>query len=457
MIKLPTNNQRGHILIALTVTIPALALIVASYLALSLSGLRAAKHDQSQTHAQLSADAGIDYALAQLEVDEDWTGTVNPLELNNDGNSRATYDIDITTPDADNKTITVTAKGYTPISNVNPNSTVKIEVNLRPVRSGTYSVVSGQGGLFMSNSAKITGGDVFINGEVDMKNTAQIGLSTKSVNVYVANQTCPIPATSTYPRLCNAGENDNPITFNNSAHIYGNVQANHQSSGANMSDPGLTASSGVVPEPLPSHDRNAQKAAVATTITGSSASCSGSQTRTWTANTKITGDVTVANSCTVTIEGDVWITGNLEVKNSGRLKIADSVGGTQPDIMVDGSGGAAYKNSAKIVSNASSTGAQTISYWSAASCSPDCADVTGLDLYNSRNTITVSVDNSAEGAQSIFYARWSRVLIKNDGQIGAVVGQTVELKNSAAITFGTSVGGGGTTTWVIDGYRRVFD
>jgi hypothetical protein len=50
------------------------------------------------------------------------------------------------------------------------------------------------------------------------------------------------------------------------------------------------------------------------------------------------------------------------------------------------------------------------------------------------------------------------VNVANTGSIGALVGQTVQLQNSGTISFGTSVvTGGGTTAWIIDGYRRVFD
>jgi len=222
-----------------------------------------------------------------------------------------------------------------------------------------------------------------------------------------------------------------------------------------MSDPGLTASSGVGAQLLPPHDRDAQKNAVATTITGAAAGCGNNQTRTWAANTKITGDVTVSNNCVVTVLGDVWITGELEIKNTAQMKVDNSLGTTRPTIMVDDSDGAEFSNSTKLVSNSSGTGFQIISYYSRASCSPNCANVTGIDLYNSRNDITIKLDNSAEGPNTVFYAKWTRVQIANSGQIGALVGQTVELKNSSTITFGTSIGTG-STYWIIDGYRRSF-
>ena len=446
----------GQVLISLLVVLPSLILIVAAYLSLSANSFSLSRQDQLHSHAQLAADAGADYAVEQIKADANWNSTSGETELHNDGSIKVTYSATSVDNSPSSKTVTIIGRSYWPADSVNPSSSVTIKVDLRPSESGNYSVVSGQGGLIMSNSSKITGGDVLINGEITLSNSSQIGLSNESANIDVANQICPIPADATYPRLCNAGENDNPISISNSAKIYGTVKANHQSNGSGMSNPGLTASSGVTPQALPAYDRDAHKAAVATTITGSAASCSGSQSKTWAANTKVTGNVTMSNGCQVTIEGNIWITGNLSVSNSSKIKVADSLGGTQPVIMVDGSTGVSLSNGSKIVSNASSIGAKLITYWSSASCSPDCTDVIGTDLNTSRDIRTIHLSNSSEGAQSVFYARWTKLHLSNGGQVGAVVGQTIYMTNSSTVTFGTSTGGGGSTTWVPSGYRRSF-
>jgi hypothetical protein len=208
---------------------------------------------------------------------------------------------------------------------------------------------------------------------------------------------------------------------------------------------------------LPAHDRDAQVAAVASTQSASAASCS-SGTKTWPANLKINGNVDVSNSCRVTVEGDVWITGTLNVSNSAQIIVSNSLS-NPPAIMIDGSGGLSISNNALLKSNSNVTpvGFRMITYWSTASCSPNCPNVTGMDLYNSRNSTTISINNSAAGPQTEFYARWSRVSVSNGGNVGALVGQTVELSNSGTITFGTSVTGvGGVSAWIVDSYKRTF-
>jgi hypothetical protein len=152
--------------------------------------------------------------------------------------------------------------------------------------------------------------------------------------------------------------------------------------------------------------------------------------------------------------GDAWITGSLYMANSGQIIISDSLGTTRPNIMIDGLLGV-FRNGSAIISNSSNTGAQIINYWSVSSCSPDCVDVTGLNLFLSRIVITLALDNTGGAENSIFYSRWSRVLVSNTGAIGALVGQTVQLANSGTITFGTTVSPGtGNAYWVISQYQR---
>lgn len=453
------THQHGSILLSLVIVMPFLALIIGSYISLTASNYRLARGDLLRTHAQLATDAGIDIAMSEIALDENWLGSdtdsdgdPDQVDLHNADNIRTSYEISVATI-GDDKEITAIGRSFSPATNTTPQSTVTIKVDLRPITSGNFSIVTGVGGLYMSNSAKILGGDVHVNGEIVMSNTSQIGLSTSPVALSVAHQTCPNPVDSSYPQICGGGSGE-PITLNHQAHIYGDVRANNQTTTAGITDPGLTASSGVAALPLPTHDRDAQKAAVASEITASTANCS-SGTQTWTANLKITGNVVISGSCQVTVEGNVWITGTLTVRNSARLIVSDALGTTLPDIMIDGSS-AQFQNSSLLQSNADNTGFQIITYRSSPSCSPDCATVTGQDLYNSRNLTTISLSQSSSAPNTIFYAKWTRVTVGNTGQIGALVGQTVELTNSGTITFGTTVSGGGTTYWVIDGYRRVF-
>lgn len=455
------SQQSGFLLVSLLIVTFFIVITGVVTSQVALNNLRAATVEHSRLNAQLAADAALDFSVYTINQDHDWEGTLSetPSEVTifEDADTKVTYESEVI-DDADPyvKYIEVTGRTYSPKTSPDPRVERKYEIKLRGVGGGSFSVVTGVGGLVMSNNAKIVGGNVFVNGEISMSNSAQIGLTTDPVDVKAAHANCPSPANGTYPRLCASGEDGQPISISGSAHIYGEVMANNQTSGSGMTDPGLVAGSVAVGN-LPSHDRDAQKSAVANNQTGAAAGCS-SGTKTWPANLKITGNVTISNTCKVTVQGDVWITGRLNLSNSAELIVDNSLI-NPPVLMIDASGGLGMSNSSILRSNNQATpvGFRVITYWSQASCQPDCADVTGTDLYNSRNTTTISLSNSASGPNTEFYARWSRVSINNSGNLGALVGQTVQLTNSATVTFGTTVTSvGGISAWVIDSYKRTF-
>ncbi len=441
-------GEKGMLLLVLLIVMPFLILIAVYYMHLSLTSFQVARFDQLHTEAQLTADAGADYGAEQLAQNSSWAGTSGEVQLHSDSSLKTTYSITVINNSSDSKTMAITGRTYWPANKTPAARSVTIYVDLIPITSGTYSVVSGEGGLSMKNNAKIAGGDVLVNGTITMINNAQIGLSSNPVNVKVSDQACPQPADATYPRVCNSGEGAQPISIGNNAHIYGTVQATNQTSGTGMTNPGLTSGS-PAPQALPTYDRAAQKAAVTTTVTGP-ISCS-SGTLIWATNTKITGNVTVTGSCKVTVNGNVWVTGNLTLSNGGQLIVANGLGATVPNIMVDGASGATFSNNSSLVANASGTGFEVLTYWNS-SGNPD-ATVTGTALANSRAVTTILLQNNATAVNTIFYAYWSQVSMSNNGRIGALIGQTISLTNNGTITFGSSVNTG-STTWVVQGYRR---
>lgn len=458
-----TQQAQGFIVITILIMTIAITAIATATMVLITSNYQVAQGETHRLQAQLAADAAADYGVQQLNVTPDWTGTSSEVLLFEDASIKTTYTVSVTNDISDSmkKTMTVIGKAYAPKTNPTPRSERKYEIQLRGVGGGNYSIVTGVGGLNMYNNSKIVGGNVFVNGTISLSNSATIGLSTSPVNVQVAHQDCPVPPDSTYPKVCASGENGEPISINNLATIYGEVKATNQTNGNRMYNPGLTANSTVAPLALPVHDRDAQAAATtaANTISGSSAGCI-SGTRTWPANLKITGDVTVTNGCKVTVEGDVWITGELNVSNSGSLIVKSGLS-EPPEIMVDGAGGAEFTNSAQLISAAGTPpiGFRIITYWSKSACTtqvPTC-NLTGAALADSQTTTTIKLSNNATAPNTELYAKWTQLDLSNSGNVGALVAQTVKLTNSATVTFGTSVSNLNTpSAWVIDSYRRIY-
>jgi hypothetical protein len=458
-------SQKGFILPVLLITGVAIVLMITAISTSSVTNNNVASHGNYAVNAQLAADAGLDDALNKINTVSNWTGTSGQVALLNDAttNVKTTYEVSVADTDSTHKTLTVTARTFSPTTAATPKVTRKYDMDIQAVTSGTgpSSVSSGVGGLILNSNAKISGGDVVVNGKITMDNNSQIGLSTNAVNVRVAHQSCPLPANSTYPQVCGSG-NGQPITMGNTAKIYANVQATNQTTGTNMLNPGLIAGSHFDPVSLPSFDRTSFKNAVNASgqnLTGAQAStCSGGLVN-WPANVKITGNVTTPNNCTVKINGNVWISGSLVLSNNAKLAVQNSLGATVPDIVVDGSGGVTVSNNGTVTPNSSGTGVELLTFWSAASCSPDCSSVTGTDLYNSQNTQTIDLSNNGSAPASILYAYWSKVSVSNNGAIGAVAGQTVQLSNNAVINFTSSVPGSDNRviTWVKRGYMRVYN
>lgn len=312
----------------------------------------------------------------------------------------------------------------------------------------------------MNNSSTIANGDVYVNGYITMNNSSRIGTVLTPAKVWVAHNNCPAGGGSTYPEPCDSSSGVEPVQISNPASIFGEVRANNQVFGSpssnRMFSPGLVSNSGVSPIPLPTdHDRDAQKAAVTTTLSGAAASCSAKDTRTFEANTKIEGDLLIRNNCKVFVKGDLWITGDLTLRNSSNMQVEDLIT-SNPTVMVDGGNGIQVQQNSLISANPLGEVFEFITYYSTATCSPDCADVTGNDLYNTRNVVTIELTNASLAAGSSFYARWSKIVLHNGGTIGAVIGQTVELNNSGSIVFGANLSSG-STLWDIKTYQQVFD
>ena len=459
-------KKNGFILAILIITVLFVTLTVTYVTSLSLTTYNLATFDIYRANAQMTADAALDTALTTINTSgiTSYTSTYTAeTTLMTNGPQTTTYQIAVNdTAVSTKKVIAVIAR--TKI-NGNTKATRRYELDIQAVTSGNgpASVVSGVGGLVLNNNSRISGGDVIVNGTVLVSNNAQIGLSTNPVNLRVAHQSCPSPVTSAYPQVCTAGQ---PITANGP--IYGDVKAQNQSTGTNMSLPGLTSST-FAPIAVPGYDRASHKATVAITYAPNASQLGCGQT--WPANVKITGNVSLSNNCTITVSGNVWITGNLTFGNNAEFKVADSLGATRPVFMIDGSTGVTFGNNSVVTPNSSSTGIEFVTMWWNTNTATngnfncggiadllDCTSVTGLALSTSQSTTTIDFSNNSTAAGSILRTLWSRVNIANNGAIGAVEGQTIQLGNNAIINFTSSIPGSSNLViiWTKRGYMRVY-
>lgn len=479
-----TSNQNGFVMATLLSVIVIITVLITAVITRGVANHQSAVFQNSRMNSQFASDAGLDVGIYQLNQDANYTGTSGEIELLNSGDVKTTYEVEVADGATDEKKIiTSTGRTYSPVSSTSPKATRVFQVEVEAVTSGTGpgSVVSGVGGLILNNNAKITGGDVIVNGTVTVNNNAQIGLSTNPINLRVAHQSCPSPVNATYPQVCTTGQ---PIT--NNGLIYANVQAQNQTNSSGMSMPGLIIvppdlTSKFDPVAVPGYDRAGHKALLQLPSTdpnlagyapnNAAVSCGNNQSKTWSANIKITGNISLGNNCTVTITGNVWITGNLSFGNNSTIQISNSLGTTRPVIMIDGASGIVTGNNSRILPNNVSTGAEVVTTWWNTNTATngnfncggiadllDCTSVTGLALSTSQATTTISLSNNANASGTIFRTLWSRAVISNNSSLGAVAGQTIQLGNNAVINFTATIAGSDnlTTTWVKRGYLRVF-
>lgn len=458
------HRKDGFVLATIMVTVLFVMTIMIVVVQYAANNYVLSAQQAYRVNAQLAADAGIDIGINELNIDPNWTGSGGEITLLDTDKMRTTYESNLLGGASDNeKVLSVTARVYSPSTAIEPDVVRRYELDLMAVTNSTFgpsSVVSGVGGLVLDNNAKVTGGDVVVNGTIEMGNNSQIGTQSNPVNVRAAHYVCPDPPDATYPQICTSGE---PIEIGNNARIYGEVHANNQTTGAHMSNPGLIVGQSVTPTDIPEYDRASQVAAVAVTknANDSDIRCTNGQTKNWPANVKIVGDVILGNNCKININGNVWITGSFDTGNNGELRVQDSVGTTPPVIMVDGADGFELGNNGEIEPNSSNTGVELRTFWTHASsgCGPDCSGLTGPGLANSQDVVTIDLSNNGNAPFSVFIAQWSRAKVANNGALGAIAGQSIQLGNNAVINFTATVPGSDnlTTTWVKRGYIRVYD
>lgn len=466
---LKIRSQKGYMLVGVLVIGLTLTVIGVSLMSYTSSTYGLAVRSTFAANAALVAEAGIERSLHELNADNTFTGYSTEQEFFNDTTQgRGVYTTLVEdTPDTNAKTITATGKVYRYGSTTNPVQTRKVRVTVVGTASPGYSVHTGPGGLILSGSANITNSDVYVNGYISMNGAAKIGTSAQPSNVHVANYRCPMGASpgATFPSQCSGtGSSANPISLQHSTYIYGTVCATGQTSTGpnNNIQPGsggaglqVGCTAPVVSQPT--YDRAAQIAAVTTTGAGNSNTyvCnSWPFDRTWPANLRLNGNVTINGSCNIVVNGDVYITGNLSIGGAATITVANSVGATRPNIIVDGT--ISLGGSARILANNQGTGARFISFRSSASCNPSCTDVTGNDLYTSMNTTTVTVGGAVNLPGMIFQAYWGRIILTGSGNLGSAIGQTVDMSGAGTVLFGTALSSG-TTSWSVTGYQRLFD
>lgn len=478
VLSLVHNTSGGFVLPLTLIVFIVMSVVGLSIASLSFSRLSLTTRNVYVANSLLAAESGVDFSLRELNNTATFAGYSVEQELfSNDTQGRGTYETRIDPgASADEKILTSIGRVYVPTSASTPKVTRTIEVVLGRTPGGAapiYAIHSGRGGFIMNNDSTVRG-PTYVNGRVILNDYSTIGTSSDPEDVWVVGEPCASPNTGSNTQAsCSRTE---PVTIlDTTSWIYGNVRANGQTSSARMSHSGLVATSGVsnLPVPYLEHDRDAQKAAVTSTMTSAEASCSGTETKTWPANVHITGAarIDLENSCTIQLLGDAWIDGGMLVQNSASIIPAPSVVST-PTIMLDGNPPMGYGSvplTTLIFNNSTTTGTNSnpggvgtrfIVYNSRAACSPDCTSLTEAEAADSNHVFGIIMNNNAHARDAIMISKWSMTVLNNSARAGSIAGASVILNHASSSTgeavFVNSAGGGGTPSdWSIKLYRGV--
>lgn len=465
MTKKLLRDTNGSFLGAVLIIVIVLTIIGISLAQVVVSRYTFTKRNVAVTNSLMVAEAGVEQSIQQLNSSDTFAGFTAPQVFFNDATQgKGQYTTTVSTGSGgSSKVITSVGKVFAASNLTTPISTRTVKVTIVGTESDGYSVQTGPGGLILSGSANITNSDVYVNGTITLTGASKIGTQNQPLNVNVAHQACP-PGTSpgaSYPQICGSGTQ--PISLAQSTKIYGTVCATNQTSvGPNNNITGGSGGQGLVsgciapPVSQPSFDRTAHIAKMATTAasTSNTYTCQSSPfNRNWPTNLRLNGNVSIGGSCNITLNGDVYITGDLTINGAAKITVANSVGTNRPKILVDGK--ITVNGSGQLIANSSGTGIHFISTKSNAACGSACTDITGNALKTTQGYETVNVGGGVNLAGMIFQAYWGKVTLGGSGNVGAAVGQTVDLSGAGTVTFGTKLSSG-SKTWTVTSYQQVY-
>jgi Tfp pilus assembly protein PilX len=314
--------SRGYVLVLSIVFLCIFFTVATSYLSFVTTSARNATYSTENTQALALAEAGVDKAVYQLNQDGSYSGesdtTISP----------GAFTVTISTIDASTRQITAT--GFVPDS-VNPRARKTIRTNVainNSVVAFHYGVQAGAGGFSLYNSSSITG-NVFSDGPIIGSSAnhiyGDVVSSGEDGRVYGIHATSSVYAHT-------IGRDDKTTIIDKDAYYVTKIDTTVH--GTSHPDSPDQAS---VPLPI-SDDQINQWEAVAEA--GGIATCSGGSYAISSGNitlgpVKIPCNLQISNSANVTVNGHIWVTGNITIKNSAVVKISESLGDQNVAIIAD--------------------------------------------------------------------------------------------------------------------------
>ncbi len=311
------KNQSGYIVSIITFFI----LVIMSTMAFSMGSLIFYSQEMStnakkSTQSYYAAESGIEDALLRLRNSPNIPSSTYALAV-----SSAT--VTVTIPDllAGSRTITATSDNSGTIKAIKVVSTLD--------SSGVsfhYAIQSG-GGFSLGSNSEIMG-NIFANGDISNPNasaTIDEGVVTTSTNKIVGHN------------------NGNKLVIKKDAKTYdcsyATVSGNLTITGGNNTCGSASSASQVSNQPLP-----ISQSQIDSWKNSASSACDSSDVTRLAGNgntvslgpCKVTGDLSIGNGSTLTIKGNLYVTGNITFGNKSNVFLDSSFGYSSGEIITDG-------------------------------------------------------------------------------------------------------------------------
>lgn len=371
-VKIISKGFPGQILIVGIIFMAVILVLSAALFARVTNYIRFNSNDITREQATNLAEAGLEKALWQLNQTAGAYSGESDTALGTTG----TFEVAVANKTSSLKTLTVT--GYVP-NKANPRSkrTIKIDAAIDTNQiSFVYAVLTGSGGLNMENSSRINDGSIYTNGSI-----------TGSGSTVIEGDAWAVGTISSPDPLVQGTKHPGAPTVD-----------------------------------MPTIDSQSWKDAA---VAGGTTTCSGGTCTYSSGNTplgpqKLVGDLMMQNSGELTINGPIWVTGNITVKNTAKIILNNSFGSLGTVIIADGK--ISTENSGAFV--------------------PTSANPKGYILAVSESTANDAILIKNSGANAIFYALSGGASLENLAGVTALVANRLETKNSATLTYDEGLAGG---------------
>lgn len=409
----PVAPYRGQIILVALVFFGIFVSVTTAFIGFLLSGEREVRLAIASTQALQLAEAGVDKAMYQLNQNPNYTGETDTAVGN------GTFTITVSILDGSTKLITTTGT-VTVNGSTLATKTVRVRASIdTTVVSFHYGVQAGNGGFRLENSSSIRG-NVFSSGPVigtsanyiygDVVSAGASGLvygihATSSVYAHTvgkAGKTTLIDKDAYYTTMVNT--------------IVGGV------SYPGSPDPDPVALP-ISDEQIDEWETEAVAGGIAPCVGGSYNIPSGNVTL---GPIKVPCDLNISGTAVVTINGHIWVAGDIIVQNSAVIRMSPGFGAASVAIIADNpadrltSSTIEAKNSATFQN--SGTAGSFIFLISQNNSAEMGGSVEAFELSNSASAM-------------VAYAAHGLIPIENSVSLKEVTAYKITMKNSAAVTY----------------------